>query len=163
MSETQQTQQPADGAQQGGDGQAEGQQQEQKPETFTQADVDRIVKERVKRVEAKYADYDALSKRAGEAATVEERLAAMEIRANEAEARALRNEIATRHGISAEDRDLFLTGNDEDTLTAQAQRLAARDAEQKKNGNHAPREGTHPTGTANDAERQFARNLFGGA
>lgn len=96
--------------------------------------------------------------------TVEQKLADLEAKHAEAEARALRSDIATKHGISAEDRDLFLTGSDEATLTAQAKRLAERIADQKKNGNRAPKEGATTTSGNTDSDaRTFARNLFGGA
>lgn len=94
----------------------------------------------------------------------EERLSGMEKRAQEAEARALRSDIATKHGISAEDRDLFLTGSDEAALEAQAKRLAERVADQKKNGNRAPKEGGTTSGDGKDKDmREFTRNLFASA
>lgn len=141
----------------------EGQQQEQ-TQTFTQADVDKIVRERVQRERAKFADYDDLKAKAGESKTLEERLADVEKRAIAAETRALRSGIAAEFGIGAEDRDLFLTGGDEETLRAQAQRLAARESERKKQGNVAPKEGatTSPNGPTSDM-REFTRQLFGSA
>lgn len=77
--------------------------------------------------------------------------------AETARTEALRLRIAVRHGVSDEDAELFLTGTDEDTLTRQAQRLAIRDAERKKNGNHVPREGetTTPAPNKEDAARSF--------
>ena len=136
--------------------------QEQQAATFTQADVDRIVKERVQRVRAQFADYDDLKAKAAGAQTVEERLSAAEERARSAEQRALRNDIATRHGISAEDRDLFLTGTDEETLAAQAKRLAERESERRKQGNVAPNEGANPDPGASKGGdmREFTRSLF---
>ena len=136
-----------------------GEQQEQKG--LTQADVDRIVKDRIARVEAKYSDYADLKKAAEGAKTVEQKLADLESKHAEAEARALRSDIAARHGITAEDRDLFLTGSDEATLEAQAKRLAERDADRKKHGNIAPKEGeTKTTGKDDKDLREFARGLF---
>jgi len=128
---------------------------------LTQADVDRIVKDRIARVEAKYADYNDLKAKAEGAKTVEQKLADLEAKHAEAEARALRSEIATRHGITAEDRDLFLTGSNADALEAQAKRLAERIADQKKTGNVARKEGANKTNGGGDEEmREFARNLF---
>lgn len=143
----------------------EGEQQEQKPQTFTQADVDKIVRDRLaQQAKNKFANYDEYKAAAEGAKTVEQKLADLESKHAEAEARALRSDIATKHGISAEDRDLFLTGSDEATLTAQAKRLAERIADQKKNGNRAPREGATTTSGNTDSDaRTFARNLFGGA
>ena len=132
-------------------------------QTFTQADVDRIVKERVQREKAKYADYDDLKAKAEGAKTLEERLAEVEKRAKDAQTAALRSDIAAKHGISAEDRDLFLTGADEETLTAQAQRLAQREADRKKQGNVAPKEGGNPNPVKSDDMRSFANELFGRA
>lgn len=135
---------------------------EQKQEqTFTQADVDRIVKERIARVETKYADYGDLKAKAEGAKTVEQKLAELEQKHAAAEARALRSDIAAKFGLSAEDRDLFLTGSDEATLTAQAQRLAQREADRKKNGNVARSEGGVTTTEGKNQDiREFARNLF---
>lgn len=153
MSDTEQTgeveQQPGDD-----------EKQQEQESTFTQADVDRIVRERVKREREKFADYDDLKAKAGEKATAEERLADIEKRYAEAEARALRADIASKHGITAEDRDLFLTGADEETLTAQAKRLAERESERKKRNNHVPNEGSNPR-PAEDERRQLANSLFG--
>jgi len=69
--------------------------------------------------------------------------------------------VAVEHGISIEDADLFLTGKDDATLRAQAQRLADREADRKKNGNVVPREGTS-TRPAEGDEAAFARSLFAG-
>ena len=92
---------------------------------------------------------------------VEERISQMEKRAADAESRALRSDIASKHGISAEDRDLFLTGSDEESLTAQAKRLAERVADQKKQGNVAPKEGETKTNGKTDTEpREFVKQLF---
>lgn len=136
---------------------------EQQEQTFTQADVDRIVADRLKREreasKAKYADYDDLKAKAEGAKTLEERIAEVEQRATAAATRALRAEIANAHGISAEDRDLFLTGSDEESLTAQAKRLAERDKGAKKAGNHVPREGETKQPAA-DEMRAFTRDLF---
>ncbi len=140
--------------------QAEGQEQQQTESTFTQADVDRIVKERVQRERAKYADYDDLKKKAGEATTAEERIASLEQEVKRTQREALRRRVQAAHGISDEDADLFLTADDEDTLTKQAERLSKREAERKKQGNHVPREGTSPKPPSDDPMRSFTRQLF---
>jgi len=137
-----------------------GEQQEQKQ--FTQADVDKAVRERLAREKAKYADYEELKAKAEGAKTLEQRFAELEQKNAAAEARALRSDIAARHGISAEDRDLFLTGTDEETLTAQATRLAAREADRKKQGNVAPKEGsTSNSGSADAETKEFLSRLTG--
>ena len=87
--------------------------------------------------------------------------AAAERAADEARADALRWRTAAKHGISDEDAELFLTGTDEATLTKQAERLADRVADRKKNGNHVPREGATQAQPGADPVRDFARQLFG--
>lgn len=156
MSETTNTEAGAEVAAEGG---------EQKQEaTLTQADVDRIVKERIARVEAKYADYPDLKAKAEGAKTVEQQLADLVAKHAEAEARMQRTEIASKYGITPEDRDLFLTGSDPAALEAQAKRLAERIADTKKNGNVARNEGdTKSTGNADGDEREFVSQLFGGS
>lgn len=132
-----------------------------KEQTFTQADIDRIVKERVQREKAKYADYDDLKKKADGAKTAEERMAELEREIATTKHEALKRRVQAAHSISDEDADLFLTGQDEESLTAQAKRLAQRESERKKQGNRVAREGNNSTSKPND-EREFVRNLFGG-
>lgn len=159
----------ADTETQGADG-GQGDTEKQQETTFTQADVDRIVRERLQQqAKNKFGDYDDLKSKAGAAQTLEERLATLESELAATRTNALRTSIAAKFGISTEpsqqgevsDADLFLTGSDEATLTAQAQRLAARQAEQKKQGNIAPREGTTTNSGKSDGDlREFTRNLF---
>jgi hypothetical protein len=90
----------------------------------------------------------------------EARLAEVENRAVKAETDALRSSIAAAFQINTEDRDLFLTGIDEATLTAQAKRLAEREVDRKKAGNVAPKEGTATESGADEGMREFTRQLF---
>jgi hypothetical protein len=124
--------------------------QQQEEQTFTQADLDRIVKERLaQQAKNKFGDYDELKAKADGAVTAEERLAKLEQELAATRADSLKSKVAARFGISTEpgskgepsDADLFLTGTDEDALVAQAQRLAGREADRKKSGNVAPKEG----------------------
>lgn len=133
--------------------------------TFTQAELDQIITDRLaQQAKNKFGDYNELKAKADGAKTVEQKLAELETKHAEAEARALRSDIATKHGISAEDRDLFLTGSDEASLEAQAKRLAERLADQKKNGNRAPKEG-RPVNTnlspKDAAKREWLQSLSG--
>lgn len=139
-----------------------GEQQEQ-AKTFSQDEVNRIVNSRLKeQAEKRFGDYGELKAAAEGAKTVEQQLADLKSKYEASEARALRSDIAARHGISAEDRDLFLTGSDEATLEAQAKRLSERVADQKKQGNRAPKEGRTPsTGTGDEDMRVAVRGLFG--
>lgn len=148
-----------DAANQNGDG------EQDKGKTFTQAELDQIITDRLKQQEKnKFGDYAELKAKAEGAKTVEQQLADLSAKHAAAEARALRSDIASTYGISKEDRDLFLTGSDEAELTAQAKRLADRAAEQKKNGNRAPKEGGTTTGADKNKDmREFTRELFGNA
>ena len=142
---------------------------EPKDKSFTQADVDRIVRERLaQQAKNQFGDYDDLKTKAEGAKTLEQRLGSLETDLASAKTEALRANVAARFGVSTEkgpngepsDADLFLTGADDATLVAQAQRLAAREADRKKQGNVARREGNNPAGSAEDPLREFTRNLF---
>ena len=149
---------------------AESKQQEQ---TFTAADVEKLIKERLaQQAKNKFGDYDELKSKADGAKTLEERFAALEGQLATSEAKALRASVAAEFGISTKkgakdepsDAELFLTGTDEATLTAQAQRLVGREADRKKQGNVAPKEGeTKFTGKATSDIKEFARGLFADA
>lgn len=136
--------------------------------TFTQADVDAAVEkiaakiraEERRKVTEKYADYDDLKAKAEGAKTAEDRITELEKSIESANREAMRRRVQAAHGISDEDADLFLTGTDEDSLTAQAKRLAARETERKQKNNVSPREGNNPTGGKSDELRDFTRNLF---
>lgn len=148
---------------------------QEKPATFTpeqQAEVNRIVQERVQRVEAKYADYPDLKAKADGAKTLEDRLGALESELSTTRSEAARVRVAAKFGISTEkgtkgepsDAELLLTGSDEAAMTLQAERVAGRVADQKKNGNRAPKEGhTVNNQGGDDGLRDFARQLFGAA
>ena len=131
--------------------------------SLSQSEVDKIVAkvraEERRKASEKYKDYDDLKAKAGEKQTLEERIAEMEQQTERAVAMALRSDIAAEFGISKEDRDLFLLASDEDTLRAQAKRLADRDAERKKSL-HVPKEG-NVTDPVNGDDKEFVRQLFG--
>lgn len=138
---------------------------------LSQAEVDEIVKDRLKQqAKNQFGDYAELKARADGAKTLEERLGTLETELSTTKLAALRTSIAARFGISTEkgaddapsDADLFLTGSDEATLTAQATRLAAADADRKARGNVARREGdTRQVGKTDSDLRTFAQGLFG--
>lgn len=128
-------------------------------QTFTQADVDRIVKERVQREKAKYADYEELKAKAGSATTLEERVAEIERTAKDSEARALRAEVANAKGLTPTQAKR-LVGVTKEELEADAAELLADIGAQKQNGNRAPREGQTPPPSGDDEVREFTRGLF---
>lgn len=137
---------------------------QEKP-VYTQAEVDKMIKARAERIAKQaYPDYDELKVRAENADTLQVKLTESEAKSAAAETRALRSDVAARHGISAEDRDLFLTGSDEATLDAQAERLAARFSAPRAFGNVAPREGLAlqrpPVDEETREKREFVAALF---
>jgi hypothetical protein len=136
----------------------------------SQDELNKAIGARLERERAKFADYEAIKARAAkldelEAANktelekAQEAAAAAAAERDAARAEGLRFRVAAKHGISTEDADLFLTGQDEQTLEAQAKRLADRETDRKKNGARAPREGTGSTTQSSDL-RDFARDLF---
>jgi len=94
-------------------------------------------------------------------AAVEQRIAELQKQVENTQREALRRRVQAAHGISDEDADLFLTGKDEETVTAQAERLAARESERKTKGNRVPHEGQITKRAGEDPMREFTRNLFG--
>ena len=132
----------------------------QSDQTFTQADVDRIVRERVQRERAKYADYDDLKAKAAGATTLEDRVAQIERQAKESEARALRAEVANAKGLTPSQAKR-LVGETREELEADADELLKDIGAQKKAGNHVPSEGKTTTKSSDDPLRTFARGLFG--
>lgn len=56
------------------------------------------------------------------------RVSELETALNDAAAKVMRWQVAAKHGLSAEDVDLFLTATDEETLEKQAQRLSQSSA-----------------------------------
>lgn len=150
----------------GGGGDAGGDSGQGDEGQFTQADIDRLVgqarQEERRKVSARFADYDDLKAKADGAKSVEQQLADLTSKHAAAEQRALRADVANRHGISAEDRDLFLTGDTEEVLTNQAKRLAERTADQKRQGGVVRREGGNRNTNDKDGPlREFTRELFG--
>lgn len=102
-----------------------------------------------------------------DAEKVSDRLAEMEKRANEAEARSLRREVAldpTGDGNSAplskDDAALLDTVSDETAMRALAARLAANADSVRTNGNYVPTEGTNPRPRP-DEKRSFLREITG--
>lgn len=135
----------------------------------SQEELDRAIGPRLERERSKFADAVAKAAKYDEAdqaskselEKAQERAQQAELAAAEAKAEGLRFKIAAKHGISTEDADLFLTGQDEVTLEAQAKRLADREADRKKHGAAAPGEGRSSTSTTNDMSA-FTRDLFAG-
>ncbi|QZT61250.1 hypothetical protein [Mycolicibacterium austroafricanum] len=149
----------------------------------SQQELNAALKDRLDRERSKFKDYNDLKAKAAKLDDIEQanlselekangRITAAEKERDTAKAEALRLRIAVTHNISLDDADLFLTGTDEETLTAQAKRLSDRAAEQanaeterKKKHPIVSKEGTSTeTGTTTeDDDREFARVFFGGS
>ena len=138
----------------------------------SQDDLNKVIADRVARERAKYADYKDVKAKAAkldeyeqanqtEAEKTAKRIADLEAELTNTRLASTRLTIATEHGITdADDIELFLTGTDAETLTRQAKRLADREADRKKTGNHVPHEGNTPTADA--SEHEVLRSLFSG-
>ena len=137
----------------------------------SQEDLNKTIAARIERERAKFSDYDDVKAKAArldeiEAANKSELEKAQDARAAAEKARdkavadGLRWRIAAKHGVSDEDAELFLTGSDEETLTAQAKRLADREADRTRNGARSPNEGRTPPSTGENEMQAFARGLF---
>lgn len=126
----------------------------------TQADLNRIIGDRVARERARFADYDELKAQVEKVPEWETKVAEAEAAVADIPTKVtaeLRTHLVALHGIEKEDADLFLTATDPETLLKQVERLTARGA---KGSNYVAREGTH-TRPAEDARRKAARDLFG--
>lgn len=138
-----------------------------KPErTFTQAEVDEVVGNRLARERAKYADYDDLKARvdAADAAKAEHEaaLAKERERAEAAELAYRRLSVAVRHGLTdVEEIELMLTGTDEETLDRQAARLAGKPAPQQPPVGFTLDESQRRDAANDNGRDATARSLFG--
>lgn len=134
--------------------------------TFSQADVDRIIADRLKREDVKglkaaKQELDTLkAAQMSEADRLTERATAAEREALAARAETLRYKVATQYGINSDDAETFLTGTDEDTLTRQAERLAAL-AKTADSTSPAPRpdlsQGGRPSSAQTNPATEFGR------
>lgn len=142
----------------------------------TQADLDKIIGERVKRERDKYADVKDLRAKAAEFDKLTEANKSEVQKANdraaaaEAEvqtlpakvAEALKAHLVGLHQIDKDDAELFLTANDPELLLKQVTRLLETGAKRQRR-NHAPNEGTNDGAGKGDSMREFTRGLFAAA
>lgn len=84
-----------------------------------------------------------------------ERVAEFEQKATLAEKARVRADIASEFGISKEDRELFLTADDEDTLRKQAEKLS------KRGGPENPNQGQGKGGNNAASAKSWADSLLG--
>lgn len=161
------TDQGADTGAQGDDAAKGGQSGNYTPPA-TQADLDRIIADRIARERAKYADYDDLKAKAAkydeaveaqksEAQKAIERAEAAEAALAAKEAEALRLTVAAKHGITGDYLDL-VQGADEAALEAAASKVAALIAKGPK-GPVITTQGTEPTAASTEG-RDWLRNAL---
>lgn len=141
----------------------------------TQDDLNKIISERVKREQSKFADYEDLKAKASKFDELEEANKSEIEKANdrvakaEAEvatipekvAHALRSHLIEMHEIDQEKADLFLTSTDPELMLRQVKALLGDGADRKKRNNYVPGEGNPRNPNANTDEREFVRSLFG--
>lgn len=90
--------------------------------------------------------------------TAEDRIAALERRAEEAERAALVSGLQAAYGITQEQAEGLSQVSNEDARKALAEGLAARSDDRKRN--YVPREGSNPQ-SKDDPNREFLRRLVG--
>lgn len=100
-------------------------------------------KKALKELRARAAKLDEIEEaQKSEAEKAADRLAKAEQRAAEAEAKALRREVALAHGLNSDDAELLDNLTDEAAMRRLAERLAAANEDKRKQGNHVPNEGS---------------------
>lgn len=141
----------------------------------TQAELDKLIGPRLERERGKFADYDDLKTKAAEFDKLADANKSEIEKANEKAAQAqaevakvpslvseaLRSHLVSIHSIDADKADLFLTATDPELLLRQVQALVGTEADRKKNGNRAPREGQEPDTSGGNGDRALVGQLFG--
>ena len=133
---------------------------------LTQADVDAAVEKIAAKIRAeerrkaseKFADYDDLKAKAGNATTLEERVAEIENAARDSARRAEVAEVANEKGLTPTQAKRLVGATREEQL-ADADELLKDIGAQKQKNNVSPREGTNPQ-SGSDPMREFTRGLF---
>lgn len=146
---------------------------EESGKTFTQADVDAMIGERLARAKAKYADYDDLKSKAEKFDELQEANKSELQKANE-KAQALQKELDqmktantlrdTRAKVAKEMNvpENLLTGSDEETCKKQAEAILEFAGKKKYPGTKKNENKQGSQTNAENAElRAFARQIFG--
>jgi Domain of unknown function (DUF4355) len=140
--------------------------------TLTQAEVDKIVADRVKRERSKFADYDELKKRSAklkeiedgqksELQKVQEREQALQVELQGYRVAEIRRAAASAAGLDSELAE-FITAVDEEEAKAQAERLAERFKATAKQQQSADfKQGTRTTPPAPQSRDELLRALAG--
>lgn len=166
MSET-----TAEGTQDGNNSGATSAADEFKPIT-SQEDLNRIIGERVKRVESKFADYgdlkvkaqqrDALSEASkSEQDKLTDRIASLESDLKESRLAAARAGIAREFELTKEQSAALKYAPSEEAMREIAEGLAADTSTRRTNGNRVASEGGNPNPKSTNSIAEFARGMFG--
>lgn len=133
------------------------------PKTFTQADVDRQVREALRAQRRQYAN--------AETVVAEERLSEQlqrEIEARADEVKLLQRQrlvVDLQNSLKLSDEDVHAFLDDpaasDEQITARAERLAQMERKRLSFGNVAPREGRTPEAAPPDEMTEFSNKLFG--
>ena len=131
----------------------------------SQADLDRIIQDRVARVKASYADYDDLKAKAGQVDSFQSRIGELETANSELDGKVktfeTERERATLVSDVAKDKKVpadALRGNTREELEAHADTLAAL---LKPSGPVIPGQERTPDKISDSPNREFTRKLFG--
>jgi hypothetical protein len=121
-----------------------------RPCTYTRGELDRQIRDSLAGEEA---EYEATREAAERADASAQRIAQLERELTDTRRDALITRLISDHNLAREDA-VLLTGEDEATLTAQAQRLQERAYEQRPRGPIARKEGQPVRHTASTDNRQ---------
>ena len=129
------------------------------PRTFTQDEVNALLASEKKRFKEKYADYEKVKEKAGKYDAAATRIGELEAEVSTSSLNTIRERIARQHNLSDTDVDLFLKGDNEEVLTAQAERIASLKTLTESQVNTTL--GKTPINTGGDSDRDFFAQLFG--
>ena len=149
---------------------------EESGKTFTQADVDALISERLARAKAKYADYDDLKSKAAQFDELQEANKSELQKANE-KAQTLQKELDQMRSANAlretrakvaQEMDVpvnLLTGTDEEACKKQAEAILDFAGKGKKypgtKKNNSNKQNSQQESAESAAMRAFARQIFG--
>ncbi|MCD7838051.1 MAG: hypothetical protein LUG65_03990 [Clostridiales bacterium] len=126
---------------------------EQAERTFTQAELDSIIKSRLADEKKKYADYDALKEKAGQAESLQSELNQLKTTNS---INQMRSAVSKETGVPVE----LLVGDDEESCKAYAEKIIEF-ARPKRYPGTKTNHNSSTTSQSDAAMREFARQIFG--
>ncbi|MCD7856914.1 MAG: hypothetical protein LUG55_03790 [Clostridiales bacterium] len=125
---------------------------EQAERTFTQAELDAIIKSRLADEKKKYADYDALKEKAGQTESLQAELNQLKTTNS---INQMRSAVSKETGVPVE----LLVGDDEESCKAYAEKIIEFARPKRYPGTKANH--SSATSQSDAAMREFARQIFG--